>query len=247
MSYLLYCILRSPVQPGAGFPRGVGGKPVFVMAHDGLSVGLSEVAESDAAPDISEVLAYEAVVEHWFRDRTVIPVRYGCRLEDAAEVRRLLERHCDEYGALLNELENMAEMGIQVLLDHSRSAAENHARPVTPKSFRLSFRSGAAYLAAKRQRYQGLDRTTSRERRLAEELCDGLSGLFVRRKLELPETSRGRLPSLYFLVPRASVEAFRKAVRQLGAKESRKLLLSGPWPPYNFVDSLEMWPDIQTP
>jgi hypothetical protein len=40
-------------------------------------------------------------------------------------------------------------------------------------------------------------------------------------------------------VPRASVESFRRAARHLRPKESVKLLLSGPWPPYNFVDSLE--------
>jgi hypothetical protein len=39
-------------------------------------------------------------------------------------------------------------------------------------------------------------------------------------------------------VPRAAVEAFRRAARHLHPKESVKLLLSGPWPPYNFVDSL---------
>jgi hypothetical protein len=36
-------------------------------------------------------------------------------------------------------------------------------------------------------------------------------------------------------VPRPAVESFRLAVRQLTERESARLLLSGPWPPYNFV------------
>ena len=236
MSYLLYCIFRSPAQPSRGMPPGVGGKPVIVLAQNGLSAGFSELAESDATPDVSQILAYEAVVEHLYRDLTVVPVRYGCQLEDTSDVRGLLERHHDAYGALLDELEGLAEMGIQVLLDQPRAEMENDACPAPPKPF---FNSGAAYLAAKRQCYLGLDRAALRERLLVEELWNSLTGLYVRRRVEFPDSERGRLLTLYFLVSRASVESFRRAAHDLHAKEPVKLLLSGPWPPYNFVDSLK--------
>ncbi|MGD0921512.1 MAG: GvpL/GvpF family gas vesicle protein [Terriglobia bacterium] len=239
MSYLLYCIFRSPAQPRPGIPPGVGGKPVFVLAQNGLSAGLSELAESALVPDISQTLAFERVVEHLYRDLTVIPVRYGCQLKDASEARWLLERHRDEYGALLNELEGLGEMGIHVLLDRSGPGTESDARPVPPQSLPLPCDSGAAYLAAKRQLYLGLDRAGRHERLLVEELWGSLAGLYVRRKVEFPDADRSRLLSLYFLVPRASVESFRRAARHLHPKEPSKLLLSGPWPPYNFVDSLE--------
>ena len=239
MSYLLYCIFRSPVQARQGIPPGVGGKPVFVLAQNGLSAGLSELAEPDRLPDISQVLAYEAVVEHLYRDLTVIPVRYGCQLAETSDALCLLERHRDEYGALLDELEDLAEMGILVLLDSSGAGTEIEARPVSPKSSPFPCNSGAAYLAAKRERYLGLDRAALHERLLVEELWGSLAGLYVRRKVEFADSNRSRLLSLYFLVPRASVESFRQAARQFHPKESVKLLLSGPWPPYNFVDSLE--------
>jgi gas vesicle protein GvpL/GvpF len=238
MSYLLYCIFRSPAQPRPGIPPGVGGKPVFVLAQKGLSAGLSELAESDLVPDISQILAYEAVVEHFYRDLTVIPVRYGCQLEGASEALRFLEGHREEYGALLDELEGLAEMGIHVLLERSGAGTESDARPVPPKSFPLPCNSGAAYLAAKRERYLGLDRAALDERLLVERLWDSLAGLSIRHKAEFPDSNRRRLLSLYFLVPRTAVESFRRAAQDLQAKQSVKLLLSGPWPPYNFVDSL---------
>jgi hypothetical protein len=238
MSYLLYCVFRTPAQPRPGTPLGVGGEPVFVLAQNGLSAGLSEVTESDLVPDISQILAYEAVVEHLYRDRTVIPVRYGCQLEGASDALGLLERHRDEYGALLDELEGLTEMGIHLLLDGSGGGTENDACSVPPKSFPLACNSGAAYLAAKRQRYLGLDQAALHERLLVEDFWGSLAGLYVRRKVEFPDPNRSRLLSLYFLVPRAAVEAFRRAARHLHPKESVKLLLSGPWPPYNFVDSL---------
>jgi hypothetical protein len=50
---------------------------------------------------------------------------------------------------------------------------------------------------------------------------------------------RGHLLSLHFLVPRDSVEGFRRAADHLPSNQPFKLLFSGPWPPYNFVDSLQ--------
>ena len=210
---------------------------MFLLAQNGLSAGLSELAEPDLPPGVSQILAYEAVVEHLYRDLTVIPVRYRCQLPETSEALALLERHRDEYGALLDELEDKAEMGIRVLLDSSGVETDINTWPVSPESSPFPCDSGAGYLAAKRERYLGLDRAALHEHLLVEEISGSLAGLYVRRKVEFPDSNRSRLLSLYFLVPRASVETFRRAARQFHPKEPVKLLLSGPWPPYNFVES----------
>ena len=239
MSYLLYCIFGTSARQDLGLPAGIGGQPVLVVAHNGLSAALSELAESDLVPDPSQILAYGRVVEHFFREQTVIPLRYGCQLENASEVVCLLEKHHEEYQTLLRELEGLNEMGIRVLLEGSEAGTKTDALPVPPESFPGTCNSGTAFLAAKRQRFLDLDRAGLDQRLLVDELCGPLSGLFVRRKVESPDLTRSRLLSLYFLVPRASVESFRQAARRLHPKESVKLLLSGPWPPYNFVDAHE--------
>jgi len=151
----------------------------------------------------------------------------------------LLRKNHDAYGALLHELEGLDEMGVHVLLDTSGDGMESNARPVRARSLPLDWDTGAAYLSAKRQRYLGVDRAGLQQRQLVEELCGSLCGSFVRHKVEVPSSSGCRLLSLYFLVPRDSVESFRRAARVHHANESVKLLMSGPWPPYNFVDSLQ--------
>jgi hypothetical protein len=243
MSCLLYCIFRGPAQPGLGTVLGVGGKPVFVVTRNGLSAGLSDLAESDRLTDIPEILAYEKAVEFFYRELTIIPVRYGCQLEDASEAAGLLEDHHDEYETLLHELEGMGEMGIHVLLDIPDAGMEIDACSPPPRPFHAHGNSGAAYLAAKQQHYLGLDRLALHERTLVDEVCGSLSGLFVRHKVEL---TRSRLLSLYFLVPRGYVDSFRHAAHDLRSKQPVKLLLSGPWPPYNFVYSLETASDSTT-
>jgi hypothetical protein len=172
-------------------------------------------------------------------------MRYGCAVEEDDQVIRHLEEHGPHYEALLEELEGCVEMGLRVLLPSGPWAAVTPGGPegsrevagppphdptATPE------RLGLAYLTARKAHYAHQDRWTNEYRLAAERCRSHFSGLFVTCNTEAP-SSRLPLLSLYFLVPNSVVESFRQAFRRLSATESARLLLSGPWPPYNFVTS----------
>lgn len=236
MNYLLYCIFGGSAEPIHPLPPGVGGKPVFVVAQKGLSAALSEFAESDLSPDVLQTVDYERVVETFYRSVTVIPLRYGCQVADASEAARMLEKRRGEYETLLRELAGVGEMSLHVLPNGSRP--EKGVRSSSPIPSPTV--PGTAYLEARRQHYFCLDQADLEQRRLVEDLCNSLAGLYVRRKVEVPESSSSRPLSIHFLVPRDSIDSFRHAARQRRSWQSLKLLLSGPWPPYNFVDRAAM-------
>jgi hypothetical protein len=150
----------------------------------------------------------------------------------------MLRENHQAYNALLRELEGLAEVGIQVLLENSLAAGETDRSENLPKWFARRA-PGAAHVEAKKQGCQGDQQATTLQHALVENLCASLHGSFVRHKVEFPWSNRSHLLSLYFLVRRDSVETFRHAARQLLANPSVKLHLSGPWPPYNFVDVLQ--------
>lgn len=216
-------------------PTGVNGQPVFLAENKGLCAGLSELTEPDSPPDFSKILTYETVVEFFYNNRTVIPMRYGCQVENPSDAVRLLEKRVNDYGALLRKLEGLAEMGIQILSDDSNAKDQTNLAKVMPESFLLDS-SGGNYLAMKRRYYLRIDGGELRQSKLVETLCNSLSSLFIEHKAELHSLPKGRLQSLYFLVPRSSVKSFRQAVRDFFKKQTAKQLLSGPWPPYNFVE-----------
>jgi hypothetical protein len=47
----------------------------------------------------------------------------------------------------------------------------------------------------------------------------------------------GGIATVYHLVPRGSVEAYRRAIERKARDTSARLLVSGPWPAYAFSDS----------
>lgn len=104
------------------------------------------------------------------------------------------------------------------LLDRIDGCVEMGVRALEAKRPRKAA-TGRDYLAIRKEHYASNDK-------LAEEIRGVVKGLFVDSKVE-----RGAF-SMPFLLKREKVAAFRKAFRPL---LERGLLLSGPWPPYNFV------------
>ena len=234
MSYLLYCVFRNLPQPEPEVLTGINRQPVLVMDHSGLGAAISELLVPDSHPDVASILAYESVVESFFRHRTIIPMRYGCVVRDWLELATVLDKHRKECDALLHRLEGLVEMGIQVPAGDPEADVEIGLAAIPQTSFHDSNRSGASYLSGKKLYYRGADRKVERQNELAQAVCRPLTGLFVDRRVELPSSGTSLL-SLYFLVPRASIEAFREASQHALQDEFRNLRLSGPWAPYNFA------------
>ena len=245
MSCLFYCVCRHPGSELSGPLLGVGGRPVYQVAHRGLSVALSQIGLADLDPDIPRVQAYERVVLSYHHRGAVVPMRYGCVLEQESQAIQLIEEHGPRYEALLQELDGCVEMGLRVLLPSGPWAAvlpggqetrREVAGPCPPIPAAASDRLGLTYLTARKAHYASQDRWTEEYRQAAQRCREQFTGLYVKCATE-PPSPRLPLLSLYFLVPRPVVESFRQAFRQLTETESARLLLSGPWPPYNFVTS----------
>jgi hypothetical protein len=190
-----------------------------------LAAAVSAVEEMRAPPSVSALLAYERVVEAIHARQAVIPLRYGCVMENESGVLRFLENHRQEYGAQLARLLGMTEMGIRILWP-----ARDGAPPALPPS------PGARYLASLRNRYDSANALGGEETQLADRIAGWLSGCFTGQRREVTCSSQRRLLSLYFLTSKTDVERFRSRARRITPPSEAKILLSGPWPPYNFAE-----------
>lgn len=251
MKYLLYCIFHT--SQGHRLPKdliGVGDQTVFVMAANSLSAAVSRVAPSEMSPDIPRVLAYKNVIDSFHHDRTVIPMRYGCLFEEKSRITRFLKERHNQYHALLKEVDGCVEMGIRVILPDKTHDHDLVGHTDTSDSYSMkesldiaskAQHPGRTYLAARQVHYAQKKQLFDENSMLIERFRSAFAGLFIKFKTE-DNTLRNlqspiqnpQLFSLYFLIPKNSVELFRKAYERIGITKAEKLLLSGPWPPYNF-------------
>jgi Gas vesicle synthesis protein GvpL/GvpF len=233
VSYLVYGILNGRRLAPRPAVKGVRAQTVWMLECNDLCAALSDWepppshanCESPGATPMADLLAYAKAVEAFNRCETIVPMRYGCGLRSAAEVRARISKNAGLLHMLLRRLDGCVEMGVRALLleNGPRSAA------VHPAASNVA-RPGAAYLNARR----GNLALTQRGNRVAQMVREALGGCFR----ECVADSRGLGPapmvSVYFLIERTGLAAFRKSFGKIESSEAA-LMLSGPWPPYNFV------------
>ena len=217
MKYLLNCICQEDVDE---LPQELG---IRIVKSHGLAAVVSRVEEPIAGPSISSLLAFEKVVEAIHARHTVVPMRYGCLIESEKHVVQLLDDHRQEYEALLIRLRDMTEMGIRLLWPASVVPTVSHSKS-----------PGATYLASLRNRYNH-DTPAAEEVLLADRIVAPFVHCSTEQRREVSSSDQGRLLSLSFLMPKIRVGEFRNMVRDIAPPLGVKLLMSGPWPPYNFV------------
>ena len=234
MAYLLYGIMKEPVAAEInGNLTGVKGKPViFIVAH-GLCAAVSELDVEEGAPLVAELLAYAKVVEVIHCRQAVVPMRYGSFLNGIPAIRDILQERQGQYDILLAELNGCVEMGIRINLP------EKECEHIPPEATSLpngkSTLDGRSYLALRKIHYRMQEEITQDRQAFIARYIEAFSGLYVRRRTETDTKNGVFILSLYFLTPGSAVIRFREIFENMMAQGSDKAMLSGPWPPYNFV------------
>lgn len=246
MSFLLCCIFQTRTNQKPPQPTCANNVlPIMFITSGNLSAAVSRIVSSYLTPDTSHMLAYEKTIALLHRDFTVVPMRYGCVLEEESRIVRLLESRREAYTSLLSELEGCVEMGIRALkkCEDDPLYDGEASSPLLMGQERHCAGPGLDYLAARKLHHARKERLAGQGLEVIEKIRGPFAGLYIRCKVENrgPRIGNLTLPahlfSLHFLVPRESLEAFRKRFYSISMRGSSKLLLSGPWPPFNFVVS----------
>jgi Gas vesicle synthesis protein GvpL/GvpF len=254
----LYGVVRADRLPSLDGVVGVGDAPLSFVDSDLLVAVVADVARRDFIPTDVEredtawleraVRAHEFVLERCLEPGPVLPMRFATTVRDHADVRALLHERHVEFSATLERLLGHREWGVKVLLSDPEALAQHVLElrgDLAARERELADRSpGAAYLVRKR-----LDREIAlagddlsaelvhtTHQRLADASADAC----------LPTGSQSRGERVYlnaaYLVAEADEAAFKSVVAEIDREHSELGLrqeLTGPWPPYNFVDQPE--------
>ena len=235
MAYVIYGVVQEPAVVGASM-TGLQGRDVKFVAGCGLCAAVSEITDPKGAPPVSELLVYCKVVEDLHRLQAVVPMRYGCFLGGIGEIRNALKERRRQYTTLLAQLAGHVEMGLRLL----PAEKERRPRQVETTTARDAFPppvDGRAYLAQRKRHYQMQNEILQGCQESIDRYIRSFSGIFAKPRAETYTKHGGLVCSLYFLTPETMVDRFREAFGRTAGNGEVKAMLSGPWPPYNFVTS----------
>jgi hypothetical protein len=161
---------------------------------------------------------------------SMIPLRYQTVPMDPTSVIESVHRQRSRLDQVLDLLNGCGEMGLRIL-SPEQTGKKQKSQP--EKTSQAS--SGTAYLRSRQEK----SRIHMMEEEKLQDVMEGITAHFSGYyRLCLKETGQGHgrhLPGIYFLVPKEGRAAFESRFQSLVSPERWKVLMTGLWPPYNFV------------
>lgn len=256
----VYCIVSaSPLTmnpsmaglPGAGPVRAVGIRPGrHLIVSD---APLAEFGETPLAAKLADLdwvsraaVAHEAVNESFMTSSppadAVVPMKPFTLFTSDERALEQIRKGWARVEGVIRRLNKNEEWGVRLVFDPSTSLRAGPSRTGAPAAAGGAV-SGRGYLMAKRQQQEAATKQSAATRKMAGDLVKALRPMakdVQKRTVIEPPESRGRLLlDAAFLVPRAKADRFRKSVESRAktiAPAGYALQLSGPWPPYSFVE-----------
>ena len=247
----VYCIVSSrtplstthtpPGPPGTGDVRTLEVRPHrYAVVSDGP---LDQFGERPLASHLSDLdwvsraaVEHEAVVASFMPQcDAVVPMKLFTLFANDARALEQLRAGWTRVERVIRRLAGHEEWGVRLVFDEHRAPADDTSTDAS---------SGRSYLLAKRRQQATAVARTTNMRKVAGDVLKALRPLTKderQRAIATPPDSRSRLLlDAAFLVPRGKAVRFRTAATRHAKKVGPAgfaLQVTGPWPPYSFVDN----------
>jgi len=261
--FYVYCITSEDGPKKFSGLNGIDNKSgVFTLAYKDLGaivsmINLSDFGGNELKKKLDDpkckwvkrtVLNHQKVINKVMKGRAVIPMRFGIVYKKKGQIEEVLEKNYRKFKNILGSLVDKKEWGVKIFCDQGRLASKIQAKDGSIKKLRKQLGTGPE--GKKFFLQKKLDAIT--ESRMEEEM-NKYSQIFLKRlskdsdKYILNDTSSKELTgrneemiiNVAYLVADKNLVKFEKNLDELREKYlgDRFLLeLSGPWPPYNFVN-----------
>ena len=219
MTLCLYAVVSAGTVPVR--MAGMRNEPLTVVRAGRISGVVGRLA-GVPRPASANLRAYhQAICRLSDAVPALLPVRFGTTLQSEAEVVMLLQARSESLRTALARVRRRVQMTVRFVRSDTRGAEAEVTAPSVVRS------SGTAYLQSR----------AKAARRLATwEPCVELRRIAQRWiKAESIEEWHG-VVSVYHLVPRGAVAAYRRAV-DAGTFTTRPQV-TGPFPPFAFADAV---------
>jgi len=217
---------------------GIDGAEVHPLVCGALAAIVSDVEPRELRPERRNLAAHSAVMRTLMDQTHLLPVAFGIVAGSEREVRELLADHEAEMVEQLEGVKDRVEMGIRGVL-----RVEDIFQYFVEKLPELRRMRDEVYAGGEPSREEKIELGQAFAEYL-QEFQDEWADAAVehlrsigRIRVNEPRSEEEAL-NLAVLVPRGEMEAFTRAVEELAPTfdEHIELNVTGPWPPYNFVD-----------
>jgi hypothetical protein len=239
MAWYAYCVTEKQAFPELLRHRkpvplesvtGIEGNQVFLYPASDLAVVVSEHLPSQLLTPQSPK-DHARVIADCFRSATVLPFRFGTVFADDDLLRRSIRSNQRQFLSNIAQLAGKCEM-------HMRLTLEDCCREQMKEAFNTGASGSRTYLSDMRETATLQRERQTRARSLSTQLNRMFSPLAEELSCRCLDSGKMQL-EVSHLIGTRQVERYQNKFQS--AREQMRdcqFHLSGPWPPYHFVQSL---------
>ncbi len=221
---------------------GISGAGLSAVCVNDISAVVSDVVKTGLISDRSVALEYSKVVETLEQQFTLLPVRYGSVVETIDSVIKLLENNYEAIHQNLQKVKNKQEFGLKVFCESDKLRTE--LKTNSDLSYRSPLKiqtnvNNSVYIDwmnAKLKEHRLEEQLLKYVDRVISDISNNLSELNAVNKFKKMASPTNIIDAV-FLLGKDRKNDLIDAVKSLQNRySSLQIILTGPWPPYNFVD-----------
>ncbi len=245
MHKLIYAILDTQTSPRdtKGLLEntvGISGSVLYSVTVENMSAVVSNFSLGKLTRTKEAALDFASVIENLSEHANLLPVRFGTMLQSDEVIRQLLRSHYDAFKSNLKKTENKSEIGLKVLWDYGKIKNE-----IKEQSGTDAIKSGdyfkqntlhTNYLLGKIRQHKLDDAVLQYVEKFIVEINHCLKPLNPETKFKKMVSDSIMLDAV-FLIKKTHYQEFKHVIETVGQQHADlQFLLTGPWPPYSFVD-----------
>ena len=238
MAWYAYCIGEKLAFPELARHRkpvpmesvlGVSGNQVFLYPASELAVVVSEHNPAEALNQRSGV-DHARVIADCFQHSTILPFRFGTVFNDDDSLRRSIRSNQRQFMSNIDKLRGKTEMHLKMFVDDCCGHAFDRHLPAEGV--------GRQYLSDLRENATRARERQTRARAVSFQMHRLFMPLDEEVSCRLTESGKMVL-DIAHLIDRKCVERYQNKFSTTSAMmRGCQMQISGPWPPYHFVQRL---------
>ena len=222
--------------------KGISGVGLSSVSFNNISAIVGDINRSELIADKFNAIEYAGVIETLAQKFTLLPMRYGSIMESKEAICKMLAANYVNLEQNLQKVENKIEFGLKVFCDSEKLMAKYKALPDSETKTILNTGN-----EIKNSVYKDWVNRKLKDHRIEELLLahinsiikeiegylTSLNGVFKFKKM----ITATNIIDAVILLEKDKKDTLINTVRGLqNVYPDSHILLTGPWPPYNFVD-----------
>jgi hypothetical protein len=222
--------------------KGIAEAELSVVSLDQISAVVSDLEKADLIADQTNAIAFAGIIENLEQHFTLLPMRYGSIMESAELIRKMLELNYTEFEQNLQKVENQSEFGLKVfcnsekLKEQLRIKYETDELPPVKANQEIRKSVFLDYINKKLKEHRLEEKLVSYVDLIIAEFSEKLTRLHAVSKIRKRTTSTILIDAVFLLKKEMKDELIQAVKESQNKHPELNYMLTGPWPPYNFVD-----------